>query len=266
MPSTARLLIAAAVLAGLVTGCASSGDAARDARPTPPGAKNVVLVHGAFADGSSWAKVITRLQERGYHVMAVQHPMTSLEEDVAATRRVLAKQDGPTVLVGHSYGGSVITEAGADPKVVALVYVAAFAPEVGESGADQGKNFPPAPLGQHFVPDPDGMLWISETGVRTAFAQDVTPAEAGVIYATQAPVSGERGFGGVPKAHAWKSKPSYYIVAAQDRAVDPGQQRFLAKRIGATTVELDAGHVPMVSRPADVADVIARAAESARPR
>ena len=187
----------------------------------------IVLVHGAFSDGSSWDKVVPLLQAKGFHVVAVQNPLTSLADDVASVRRVIDAQKGPVVLVGHSWAGTVITEAGTDDKVAALVYVAAFAPDAGETSGDLGKNLP--------------------------------PAQTRVLAATQGPIFG-KSFGEAVNNAAWKTKPSWYIVAEKDRMIQPDLERAMAKKINAKVTSLPTSHVPMQSRPKDVAAVIAAAA------
>lgn len=221
-------------------------------------AMNVVLVHGAYADGSSWSEVIPRLQSAGLRVTAVQNPLSSLADDVAATRRVLARQDGPTVLVGHSWGGNVISEAGVDPKVVALVYVAAHAPDAGEDYARTGARFPVTPV-RAGIQKKDGQAWIGEQAFVRDFASGLAPAKARVLYALQGSIA-ENLFAARSTQAAWRSKPSWYAVSTQDRVIDPGLQRFLAGRMRATTVELAAGHLSLLSHPAEVAELILQAA------
>jgi pimeloyl-ACP methyl ester carboxylesterase len=222
-------------------------------------ASNVVLVHGAWADGSSWAKVIPLLLARGLHVSAVQLPLTSLKDDVATVKRALALEDGPTVLVGHSYGGVVITEAGNDPKVSALVYVAAFAPDAGQSVGSLGATTEPAPMGAEVRPDAQGFLKLTEAGVKNDLAQDLTPTEKDVLFAAQAPTAAGV-FGDNVSAAAWKTKPSWYLVANQDRAIPPSLERAMAKAIKARTIEVDASHVAMLARPLETANLILEAA------
>jgi len=229
----------------------------------PPPVKNIVLVHGAFADGSSWAKVIPILQAKGFNVTAVQNPLTSLGDDVAATQRVLAQQDGPVILVGHSWGGVVITEAGMDPKVVGLVYVAAFGPDEGEVVGDLGKPYPPPPALAAPIVDKQGFLSLSADAVVKHFASDLPEKEARVVAATQGPIAGSA-FGAKVSGVAWKTKPSWYIVSKLDGAIPPDEERFFAKRMKATTTELPTSHVAMLSKPAAVADVIMDAAAKAR--
>ena len=224
-------------------------------------ARNVVLVHGAFADGSSWAEVIGRLQHAGLNATAVQNPLLSLEADVAATHRALALQDGPTVLVAHSYGGSVITEAGDDPKVSGLVYVAARAPDVGEDYPALTKKFPTAPASAGIVKS-GGFAQLSEDAFLKDFANGVERAKARILYAVQNPVS-EAGFISKTTVSAWKSKPSWYAVSKQDRTINPELQAFFAKRMNATTIEVNAGHLSLVSHADEIAKLIISATTGA---
>lgn len=225
--------------------------------------KNIVLVHGAFADGSSWSKVIPLLQANGYNVTSVQNPLSSFNDDVAATRRALAAQDGPSILVGHSYGGVVITEAGNDPNVVGLVYVAAFAPDAGQSIVDISKDFP-KPIGlDKVVPQQDGFLLLSAEGVATGFAQDLSQAEQALITAVQPQTHGSI-FAAQPTQAAWHSKPSWYIVATEDNMIAPEHQASMAMQLNATTTSLPSSHVVMLSHPKEVAQVIEDAAAGAR--
>lgn len=250
----APLALAAALSLG--TASAATPDPKSDTRPT------VVLVHGAFADGSSWSKVIPLLQAQGLNAIAVQNPLTSLEDDVAFANRVINAQTGPVVLVGHSWGGSVITQAGGHDKVKALVYVAAFAPSLGTAPVVDTKDFPVPPGFAHFITSPDGYLTLPADAIARDFAQDVSPQEANLIHATQGAVRGAN-FEQPVTVEAWSSKPSWYIVAANDRMIDPGAQRAMAKKIGATTTELPTSHVPMASDPQAVAKVIIEAARAA---
>ncbi len=224
------------------------------------GVRNVVFVHGAWADGSSWAKVIPLLQKAGLNAVAVQNPLTGLADDVAAARRAIALQDGPVILVGHSYGGAVITEAGADPKVVGLVYVAAFAPDAGEAVQDLGKEFPPAPGGAELRPDATGYLAMTIKGVFENFAQDLPVPEKRLIFATQG-ATNSAAFGAKVANAAWKSKPTSYIVASNDRMIQPDLERKFAKTMNAKTTTIASSHVPMLSHPAEVAKVIIDAAK-----
>lgn len=238
-----------AVAAALVTVGANAGAAENGARPS------VVIVHGAFADGSDWAKVIPLLQAKGVKVTAVQNPLTSLADDAAAARRAIDSQPGKVVLVGHSWGGTVITEAGQHDKVASLVYVAAFAPDAGKSTAETGEGYPAAPGSKRFVADREGFLSLPEEAMREDFAQDVPAAQAALMTATQGPIQ-SKAFSEKVSGAAWKTKPSWFIVSGKDRMIDPGLMRAMAKKIGARTTELEASHVPQQSRPAEVAKVI----------
>lgn len=224
------------------------------------GVKNVVLVHGAFADGSSWAKIIPLLEAKGLHVIAVQNPLTSLADDVAATKRAIAQQDGPVLLVGHSWGGMVISDAGNDPKVAGLVYVAAAAPDANQSLSDLTKAAPTVGLKQ--IKADAGFLSLTPQGINEDFAQDLTPAERKVIIATQQPVAAAA-FGDKMATVAWQTKPSWYIVASNDHMISPVLEQAMAKKIKATTLTLAASHVPMLSQPQKVADFIVEAAKKA---
>jgi pimeloyl-ACP methyl ester carboxylesterase len=225
--------------------------------------KTVVLVHGAFADGSSWDKVIPLLQAKGLKVVAVQNPLTSLADDVAATRRVIDGQSGPVILVGHSWGGTVITEAGSHGKVAALVYVAAFAPDAGQATSDLGKGGPPPPGSGSIRPDSAGFLSLTPEGVARDFAQDLPAALTRVMAVTQGPIFA-RTFDEKVTNAAWKSKPSWFIVAGKDRMIQPDLERAMAKKINARTTALPTSHVPMLSRPGDVAAVILAAANAVK--
>ena len=219
-------------------------------------------MHGAFADGSSWNKVIPLLEAEGFTVTAVQNPLKSLSEDVATTKRVLDAQKGDVVLVGHSYGGAVITEAAAgNSKVKALVYVAAFAPDAGETLGALGERFPAPPLGTAVVPDSAGFLYIERAKVADVFANDLPKEEAALLAATQKPLAAAI-FGEPLKAAAWKSIPSWYVVSTQDKAINPDLERFMAKRMGAKIKEVKASHVSFISNPSEIAKVIESAAAS----
>jgi pimeloyl-ACP methyl ester carboxylesterase len=224
----------------------------------PPKATNVVLVHGAWADGSSWAEVIPYLQAAGLKVTAVQNPLTSLEDSVASTRRALALLDGPTVLVAHSWAGTVISEVGTDPKVTALVYVAARAPDADEDFVALSGKFPQGPA-RAGIENHDGLTKLSEDAFLKYFANGVEPTKAKVLYAVQWPTAASI-FAGKTTMAAWHSKPSWYAVSKLDQTINPDLERFLAKRMNATTVELDAGHLSLVSHPKEVADLILAAA------
>ena len=257
--NTLRTLLFASMLAtGTVhsAAAAETGTAASKSSDT-----TVVLVHGAFADGSSWSKLIPLLQAKGLKVVAVQNPLTSLADDVSFANRVIDAQTGPVVLVGHSWGGTVITEAGVNDKVKALVYVAAFAPSAGETSLDGVKDYPASPGLASPIATSDGFLTLSPETVAKDFAQDVTADEANLIATTQGAVRG-RNFEEKVTVAAWQSKPSWYIVADNDHMIQPDAQRAFAKKIKATTTSLPTSHVPMVSKPQDVADVIAAAAKS----
>lgn len=223
---------------------------------------SVVIVHGAFADGSDWAKVIPLLQAKGVSVTAVQNPLTSLEDDVAATQRALALQPGKVVLVGHSWGGVVITQAGDDAKVANLVYVAALAPDAGQAAGELGKAFPPAPGFALISADSAGYLHMSPEGIAKHFAQDVPAKTTAVMASTQGPING-KAFEQKVSVAAWKNKPSYFIVASQDHMIQPEQQVAMAKTIGAKVTTLPTSHVPQQSQPAKVAAVILEAVNAA---
>jgi len=224
---------------------------------------NIVLVHGAWADGSSWSAVIQSLQGAGYTVTAPQFPETSLAADVARLRQVLGRQARPTVVAGHSYGGQIMTALGTDaPNVVALVYVAAFGLEQGESlGALLGGG-PPSPALAHLIVDEQGFAWLPEEDFTGQFASDVEPVKAGVMWAVQQGLSMST-FEDVMGVPAWKSLPTWYLVAGNDEAIPPPAQRMFAERMGATTVEVPSSHVAMVSHPDDVVKLIKAAAEVA---
>jgi len=221
-------------------------------------ARNIVLVHGLFADGSCWSEVIPRLQAAGLKVTSVQNPLTTLEESVAETQRVLDRQDGPTVLVGHSFSGMIVTEAGVNPNVSALVYVAARAPDAGEDYTALAKTFPASPASAGIVFDGDeGRL--TEAAFLRDFAGDVTEAKARVLFAVQEPFHKALLTGRTQHA-AWRSKPSFYAVSTEDRTINPELERFMAKRMGATTIEVKASHLSLISHPREIADLILRAA------
>jgi pimeloyl-ACP methyl ester carboxylesterase len=234
------------------------GTAALSTQAMAAPAKNVILVHGAWADGSSWSKVVPLLNAKGLHVTAVQLPLTSLADDAATVKRAIALEDGPVVLVGHSYGGAVITEAGTDAKVSALVYVAAFAPDTGQSAGALNASVPAAPMGAETKPDAEGFLKLTKKGVYEDFAQDLTDAEKAVLYAAEAPTSVKSLGGSITKA-AWHDKPSWYIIAANDRAIPPALEATMAKTIKATTTTVTSSHVAMLAKPKQVADVIVQA-------
>ncbi|KWR86609.1 alpha/beta fold hydrolase [Cupriavidus sp. IDO] len=222
---------------------------------------SVVIVHGAFADGSDWAKVIPLLQAKGIKVQAVQNGLNSLGEDVAATRRAINNQPGKVVLVGHSWGGTVITEAGNSDKVASLVYVAAFAPSAGQSTEEAGKGYPPAPGITKLVADSEGYLTLPANALAEDFAQDVPTAQARIMAATQGPIQ-SKAFGEKVSTAAWMTKPSWYIVSQKDRMIQPELELAMAKKIGAKVTTLPTSHVPQQSRPNDVAKVILDAVKS----
>ena len=236
---------------------AGSSVSAQTAAPAP--VKNIILVHGAWADGSSWSKVIPILEAQGLHVVAVQNPLTSLADDVAATKRAIALADGPVILVGHSYGGVVITEAGNDPKVVGLVFVSAFAPDAGENGLGLTKPYSPAPLGSELRPDAQGFLKVTPEGIANDFAQDLSPAEKKLLFATQGPTNIAALQGNVTTA-AWKTRPTWFVIAANDRAIPPELEKAEAARMKSATITVSSSHVAMLAKPAEVSALIIKAA------
>jgi pimeloyl-ACP methyl ester carboxylesterase len=252
-----------AIAGFLVTAMFPTGAVAQT--KSPQGVRNIVIVHGAWADGSSWSKVIPLLQAKGLHVVAVQNPLTSLADDVAATKRAIALQDGPVLLVGHSYGGAVITEAGNDPKVAGLVYVAALVPSDGESVASVTKPFPPPPLFSEVQADAEGFLTVTAKGVAEDFAQDLPDKEKQVLTATQAPTAAAV-FEATITTAAWKTKPSWFVIASNDRAVAPELEKAEAAAIKATSITIPSSHVPMLSHPKEVANFIEQAAADAESR
>ncbi len=228
-----------------------------------PAIKNVVLVHGAWAGASSWAKVIPKLEAAGLHVTAVSMPLTSLTDDVATTRREIARADGPVLLVGHSYGGAVISEAGNDPKVAGLVYVAAFAPDADQGAGDLGHDLPAPPGLAELRPDSGGFLKLTDKGIEDFFAPDLPMAERKVMVAIQGPTNGAA-LGGKVTTAAWKAKPSWYVVAGADKMIPPDLERRFAKAMNAKTIEVNgASHVVMLSHPDEVAKLIIQAAGKA---
>jgi len=242
-------IVAAALGSAAAVSHSTSTIAAEVQKPT------VVLVHGAFADGSTWNKVIPLLQEKGLNVVAVQNPLSSLADDVKATQRVLDQQTGPVVLVAHSWGGAVITQAGVADNVKALVYVAAFAPSEGQSVADVSKDYPTPSGFSHIVADKDGFLTLSLEGVQKHLAQDVPAEQTKLMYATQTPTRGKN-FEEKVTAAAWKTKPSWYVVSEQDHMLDPALQVAMAKKMSAHVTTLRASHAPHLSQPAEIAKVI----------
>ena len=224
---------------------------------------NIVLVHGGFVDGAGWEGVYRSLKKDGYNVSIVQNPTLSLDGDVAATKRVLALQDGPAILVGHSYGGAVITEAGNDPKVVGLVYITAFAPDKGESVATLIKNAPPGAPVPPILPPQDGYLLLDKSKFAASFAGDVEPEKAAFMADSQVPWGVEALSGSISEP-AWKSKPSWYLIATDDKMIPPDAQRFMSKRAGSTVVEVKGSHAIYVSQPEAVAALIEQAAKSVK--
>jgi len=247
-------------LAALMLTAADPAGAAQAAQANLQG-KSVVLVHGAFADGSSWSKVIPLLEARGLHVVAVQNPLSSLQDDVSAAQRAIAQQKGPVILVGHSWGGAVITQAGTDERVKALVYVAAFAPDAGQSVNDMIKPFPPAPWVGALQVDSGGFLTLPQKVILSDFAQDLPVPEGLNVSAVQGPWAARCMDDKLTEA-AWLTKPSWYVVAGQDHMIDARFQMAMATKIKAHVVEASASHVVMLSQPAKVAAAIIEAAES----
>ena len=251
-----RRTFSAALIAGAAASLTSTRATAATATPTK--ARNIVLVHGLFADGSCWTEVIARLQKRGLNVTSVQNPLTTLPEAVASAQRVLARQDGPTVLVGHSFSGMIVTEAGMQPNVSALVYVAARAPDAGEDYTALAKRFPTPPASAGIIFDGDeGRL--SEEAFLRDFAGDLPEAKAKVLYAVQEPFQKTLLTGKTTHA-AWRSKPSFYAVSTEDRTINPDLERFMAKRMGAKTIEVKASHLSLISHPDEISRLILEAA------
>jgi pimeloyl-ACP methyl ester carboxylesterase len=251
------LAATAATLAILAISPAS----AKDAIPQNQSVKNVVLVHGAFADGTGWRAVYDRLTQQGYRVTIVQNPLTSLEDDVAATKRALTQQDGPTILVGHSWGGTVITEAGVDPKVVGLVYISALSPDAGETTAQQYEGFAPA---TEFVLDTreGGFAYVARDKFKAGFAHDVSDADATFMANSQVPIN-LAAFGTKLKNAAWRTKPSWAVIATEDKAFDQARLLHMARRINAKVTKVSASHALFMTQPEVVADTIDTAAKAA---
>ena len=224
---------------------------------------NIVLVHGGFVDGSGWEGVYQILKKDGYNVSIVQNPTTSLEDDVAVTKRVLAAQDGPAILVGHSYGGAVITEAGNHPKVAGLVYITAFAPDKGESVAALIKNPPPGAPVPPILPPQDGYLFLDRAKFPASFAADVEAEKAAFMADSQVPW-GVAALSGKISEPAWKTKPSWYLIATDDKMIPPDAQRFMSKRAGSTVAEAKGSHAIYVSQPKAVAALVEQAAKSVK--
>jgi len=244
----------ALIAGGAVAATAARSKSAGEAKVS---SRNVVFVHGLFADGSSWIDVVTRLQAAGLKTTSVQNPLTTLADSVAEAKRVLDQQDGPTVLVGHSFGGMLVSEAGVHPNVSALVYVAARAPDAGEDYGALAKTFPTPPASAGIVYDGD-LGSLTEEAFLRDFAADLPTARARALYAVQQPFHKELLAGRTTQA-AWRTKPSFYAVSADDRTIDPDLQRFMAKRMKAKTIELNASHLSLVSRPDDIAALILEA-------
>ncbi|MFK0090715.1 alpha/beta fold hydrolase [Pseudomonas sp. NPDC090755] len=245
-----------ALLAAVVGISASASASTPTVQPKP----TVVLVHGAFADGSTWNNVIPLLQAKGLNVVSVQNPLSSLEDDVAATRRALDAQKGPVVLVGHSWGGMVITQAGQHENVKSLVYIAAFAPSEGESVADLSKAYP-TPTGlTHIVADKEGFLTLTPEGIEKHLAADVSSDQTRLMIVTQTPIRGSS-FEQKVTAAAWKTRPSWYLLSEQDHMIQPELQAAMAKKISAQVTRLAADHVPHLSKPEAVAEIILKAVD-----
>ncbi len=221
--------------------------------------RNIVLVHGGFVDGAGWKGVYKILKKQGYNISIVQNPTISLEDDVRVTKRILAAQDGPAILVGHSYGGAVITEAGNDPKVAGLVYITAFAPDKGESVATLIKDPPPGAPVPPILPPQDGYLFLERGRFAASFAADVDPEKAAFMADSQVPW-GVEALGGAISEPAWRTKPSWYLVVTEDKMIPPDAQRAMSKRAGAKVVEVKGSHAIYVSQPKMVADLIEEAA------
>lgn len=251
---TQSTILVAVIMVLLLSGNAKSQPATREV-------KNIVLVHGAFADGSSWAKVITLLQAKGFNVIAVQNPLTSLDDDVAATKRAIELMDGPVLLCGHSSAGMVITEAGNDPKVAGLLYVSALIPNDGQSVLDVVNGHPSPGGSTETLEDSSGFLLLSQKGINENFVQDLSPAERMVVYATQGPWGKKFLTQKITRA-AWKNKPSWCIISSNDRSISPELERAEARMINATVLELQSAHVSMLSHPKKVAAFIISAAKT----
>jgi pimeloyl-ACP methyl ester carboxylesterase len=257
---TQPMKLAETLIAGSIgVATALSGTAQTVAQHQP--VKNIVLVHGAFADGSSWAKVIPILESRGFHVVAVQNPLTSLKDDVDATRRIIALQDGPVILVGHSWGGTVITEAGDDPKVAGLVYVAAYTPDVGQSANDNSNPFGFTSGQKSIQVDSQHFARLSEEGVLNFFAEGLPMAERRVIAAVQGQTNGPM-FDEKLTHAAWKTKPSWHVISLKDHTLTAAMEEEGAKKSGGKAVPLETCHVAMLQEPEKVADVITEAAKN----
>jgi pimeloyl-ACP methyl ester carboxylesterase len=225
--------------------------------------KNIVLVHGAFADGSGWEAVHRILTSKGYKVTVVQNPLTSLEDDVTATNQTLDKQDGPVILVGHSWGGTVITQAGVHPKVAGLVYIAAFQPDIGETTLALAQSEPAAPENGIMPPDENGLIYYSKEKFHKGFAADLPKQKADFMYDSQIAISAKAFTTPVTQA-AWKTKPSYAVLATEDKSINPAIKKNMYKRSGSVVTEIKGSHVVFMSQPQKVADVIERAAKGVK--
>src|SRR5215468_2586984 len=254
------ILAGSLIVGGVVMASAISGTS--PAQPQQQPVKNIVLVHGAFADGTSWGKVIPILESRGFHVVAVQNPLTSLSDDVNATRRIIAMQDGPVILVGHSWGGAVITEAGDDPKVAGLVYVAAWVPDAGASANETSAPFGPTPVQKAIQVDSHHFAWLSEDGVLNSFADGLPMSERRLVLAVQGQIYGPMFDEKLTRA-AWKSKPSWHVIATKDHTLSPAMEDAGAKKAGGIAISIPTCHVAMLQEPQKVADVIMQAAAGA---
>ncbi len=252
------LLIATALIVSAATPQLAKAQWSRE-----PAVKNIVLVHGSWADGSCWSEVILLLEAKGFHVVAVQNPLTSLADDVVATQRALAALDGPAILVGHSYGGSVITQAGMDSKVAGLVYVSAYAPDAGQSTESLGSGYAPAPLMAQLTLDSYHFLTVTPKGIYEDFAQDLPLFERQLLLDTQG-ATAAAAFSEPVSVAAWRSKPSWFVVATDDRAIPPALEMAEAAEMKATTLTLHSGHLAMLSHPFEVAELIERAARDSR--
>jgi len=253
--------IAEAVLAGTIA-AATAFPGTTAAQSQQLSVKNIVLVHGAFADGSSWAKVSPILEKRGFHVVAVQNPLTSLSDDASATRRIIAMQDGPVILVGHSWGGAVISEVGDDPKVAGLVYVAAYAPDVGASANETSAPFGSTPGQKAIKVDSQHFAWMSEDGILNSFADGLPMPERRLVLAVQGQIYGPM-FDEKLTHAAWKSKPSWHVIATKDHTLSPAMEEAGAKKAKGVAISLPTCHVAMLQEPQKVADLITEAAKGA---
>jgi len=254
MTKLARTVVAGSI--GVATALSGVSHPQTQSQPV----KNILLVHGAFADGTSWGKVIPILEARGFHVVAVQNPLTSLADDANATRRLIALQDGPVILVGHSWGGAVISEAGDDPKVVGLVYVAAYVPDAGTSANQTSDPFGPTPGQKAIKVDAQHFAWMSEEGIINAFADGLPMAERRLVFAVQGQIYGPM-FDEKLTHAAWKSKPSWHVISMKDHTLSPAMEEDGVKRSGGVAVKLPTCHVAMLQEPEKVADVITEAAK-----